>query len=143
MGEPLAGVEHGKGGGQPVEASEARVESRPALGAGALAGAGLGLEQPAQRGDLVLELPMLGGEVGKLEPLADKVAYLEHDGPAGGAAIDLDIAVPQGREHQVEGLAPVGQRLDRGIELCRRRRIEPGGKVEKPRCVAGHAKRRR
>ena len=51
------------------------------------------LEQPAQRGDLLLELAMLGGDIGEIQPLPGEVAHLEHDGPPGGAAVDLDIAV--------------------------------------------------
>ena len=49
----------------------------------------LRIEQGTERGDLVLELPVLGGQLSKLEPPAEQVAHLEHDGASGDAAVDL------------------------------------------------------
>ena len=65
---------------------------------------------------------MPGGDIGKFEPLPGQIAHLEHDGAAGGAAVDLDIAVARGAQHQVERLAPLHQPVDGVVELARRRR---------------------
>src|SRR3990172_542218 len=106
MGEPLACVEHGKGGGEPVEAAKARLDGRLALGADARVSACLGVEQTAQALNLILELRVPGRKVGKLEPLAGEVAHLERDAPSGGAAVGLDICVGARAQRQIERLAP-------------------------------------
>ena len=118
MGEPLLGIEHGEGRGQPVEAPEARFHARSRL-AGCAVGPMRFIEQPAQRADLLLELAMPGGDIGEFQPPPDQIAHLEHDGPAHGAAVDLDIALPGGAEHQVERLAPLHQPVDGVVELAR------------------------
>ena len=135
-------VEHGKGRGEPVEAPEAGFQARLRLGAAALGAMRL-VEQSPQRGDLLLELALLGGGVGKIEALAGKVAHLDDDGAPGGAAVHLDIAVALRAQHQVEGLAALGQRIDGVIEVLRRGRVEPAGEIQQRGRVARHPERRR
>src|SRR3990172_11362921 len=101
MGEPLGCVEHGKGGGEPVEAAKARLYAMVDLGSGARVSACLGVEQVAQARDLVLELLMLGRKVGKIEPLSSKVAHFKRDAPPRGAAIGLDICAVARAQHQI------------------------------------------
>lgn len=136
----LPGVEHCKGRGKPVEAPEARLKARLRLDGVTLGFVGL-LQKPAQRGDLLFELPVPGGEIGKLEPLPSKVAHLEHDGAPGGAAVGLDISVAAREQHQVEGLAPLGQRIDRIVERLGRSCVEPCGETEELAGIARHAER--
>ncbi len=46
---------------------------------------------------------MPAGDIGKLEPLSGQIAHLQHDGAAGGAAVDLDIAVALVRSIRLNG----------------------------------------
>ena len=101
------------------------------------------VEQRTQRGNLILELALLGGSIGKIQPLAGEIADLDDDGAPGGAAVHLDITVALCAQHQVEGLAPLGQGIDGVIEVLGRRRIEPAREVQQRVRVARHPERRR
>ena len=101
------------------------------------------VKQSTQRGNLLLELALLGGGVGKIEPLAGEVAHLDDDGAPGGAAVHLDITVALRAQHQVEGLAPLGQRIDGAIEVLGRGRVEPAREIQQRGRVARHPERRR
>ena len=122
MSKPLVGVEHREGCRELVEAPEAR-NGLLQLVRG-LARLRL-IEQAAQAQDLLFELLVLCDEIGELEALACEVAHFQRDRARRGAAVDLDIFLALGAEHQVEGVAMLGERLHRGVEFGGRARIEP------------------
>src|SRR5262249_40021322 len=75
----------------------------------------------------------------KLETPPIEIANLEHDVVPGDAAVDLDEAVAQGREHEVEGLTLVDKRAQGKIERRGRRDIEPTLEIEERVRLARHA----
>ena len=142
MGEPLIGIEHGKGRGQPVEAAEPRLDAR-GLGRTPVLRARLRIEQSAERRNLAVELFVLLAQAGKLEALSGDIANLERDGGAGRPSVDLDMLVPPRPERQVEGLAPVEQILHGLVELGRRGLVEPLAEAQQPLWLARHAELKR
>ncbi len=83
---------------------------------------------------------MLLAKAGKLEPLAGNVAHLQHDHAAGGAAVDLNMPLALGPQHEVEGLAAIGQSLHGIGELGGRRLVKPLLEAEQAVWLRRHAK---